>query len=128
MVEKYDQLRAQNKISPDEATCLQDEKNAVLTYQSRLRDKMVDAMEKGTALFRGIAWDGADLGKSLSEIIKKLLAKTVSDLYPKLEMGARPIDKGYPELLKANIQMQSWIFSRIIFTVSSSQSRAQCSP
>lgn len=107
MVEKYDQLRAQNKISPDEATCLQDEKNAVLTYQSRLRDKMVDAMEKGTALFRGIAWDGADLGKSLSEIIKKLLAKTVSDLYPKLEMGARPIDKGYPELLLKTVDLKA---------------------
>ena len=28
MVEKYNQLSAQHKISPDEATCLQDEKNA----------------------------------------------------------------------------------------------------
>src|SRR5262249_54555144 len=39
MVEKYDQLRAQNKISPDEATCLQDEKNSEHRYKSMLRDK-----------------------------------------------------------------------------------------
>ena len=28
MVDKYNQLSAQQKISPDEATCLQDEKNS----------------------------------------------------------------------------------------------------
>jgi hypothetical protein len=48
MVEKYDQLRAQNKITTEEATCLQDEKNAVITYQSRLQDKLTQVMEKGT--------------------------------------------------------------------------------
>ena len=40
MVEKYDQMRAQNKINADEAACLQDEKNAVLNYETRLRDKL----------------------------------------------------------------------------------------
>lgn len=107
MVEKYDQLRAQNKISPDEATCLQDEKNAVLGYQNRLRSKMGDALEQGTALFRGVSWDGADLGKSLSEIIKKLMAKAVPDLYAKLEMGARPIDKGHAELLLKTVDLKA---------------------
>ena len=107
MVEKYDQLRAQNKIAPDEATCLQDEKNAVLGYQNRLRDKLVEAMAQGTALFRGISWDGSDLGKSLSEIIKKLLGKAVLDLYPKLEMGARPIDKDYAEQLLKTVDLKA---------------------
>ena len=48
MVEKYDQLRAQNKISTDESACLQDEKNSVMGYETRLRDKLVEAMERGT--------------------------------------------------------------------------------
>jgi hypothetical protein len=65
MVEKYDQLRVQNKITSDEATCLQDEKSAVLNYQSRLRDKLTEAMEKGTSLFRGVARDASSLGKSV---------------------------------------------------------------
>jgi hypothetical protein len=107
MVEKYDQLRAQNKITPDEATCLQDEKNAVLGYQNRLRSKMVDALEQGTALFRGVSWDGADLGKSLGEIIKKLMVKVVPDLYPKLELGARPIDKGHAELVLKTVDLKA---------------------
>ena len=107
MVEKYDQLKAQNKISPDEATCLQDERNAVLNLQNRLRDKMVGAMEQGTALSRGVSWDGSGLGKNLGEIFKKLLAKVVPDLYPKLEMGARPIDKRHPELLLKTVDLKA---------------------
>jgi hypothetical protein len=99
MVEKYDQLRAQNKIAPDEATCLQDEKNAVLGYQSRLHDKLTQTMEKGTGLFRGVAWDAASLGKNLSEILKKLLGNVVPDLYPKLDMGARPLKGDEAEVL-----------------------------
>ncbi len=102
MVEKYDQLRAQNKITSEEATCLQDEKNSALNYQSRLRDKTSEAMEKGCGLFRGVARDAPSLGKSLSEIIRKLLGHVVPDLYPKLEMGSRPL-KGNEaeEILKA---------------------------
>ena len=107
MVEKYDQLRAQHKISPDEATCLQDEKNAVLNHQKRLRSKMDTALEQGTALFQGMSWDGADLGKSLGEIIKKLMTKVVPDLYQKLEMGARPIDKGHAELLLKTVDLKA---------------------
>src|SRR5262249_31948662 len=91
MVETYDQLRAQNKITTDEATCLQDEKNAVLTYQSRLRDKLTEAMERGAGMFRGVQKDAASLGKSLSEVLKKMFAYAVPYLYPKLEMGARPL-------------------------------------
>ncbi|MCA1686942.1 MAG: BREX system P-loop protein BrxC, partial [Planctomycetia bacterium] len=91
MVEKYDQLRAQNKISPDEAICLQDEKTAALNHESRLRDKLTEAMERGTGLFRGIARDAASLGKNLGEILKKLYGHVVPDLYPKLELGSRPL-------------------------------------
>jgi hypothetical protein len=91
MVEKYDQMRAQNKITTDEATCLQDEKTAALGYQSRLRDKLTEGMEHGTGMFRGVQKDAAGLGKGLSEILKKLFAHAIPFLYPKLEMGARPL-------------------------------------
>ena len=91
MVEKYAQMAAQNRISSEENSCLQDEKNAVLNYQNRLRDKFTEAMEKGTGLFRGVSWDASSLGKALSEIFKKLYGNVVPDLYPKLEMGSRPL-------------------------------------
>ena len=102
MVKKYDQLRGQNKITSEEAACLQDEKNAVLNYQPRLRDKLVEAIERGHGVFRGVGKDGPSLGKTAGEIVRKWLDHAVPYLYPKLELGARPL-KGTEaeEVLKA---------------------------
>jgi len=113
MVETYDQLRAQNKINSEQATCLQDEKNLVLTYlRPRLRDKLTDAMEKGTGLFRGVARDAASLGKSLSEIHKGLFGHVVPDLYTKLEMGSRPLrgDEAEEVLKAADLKALPQVF------------------
>ncbi len=102
MVSKYDQLRAQNNITNEEASLLQAEKNEVLRIQGRLRDKMLDALQGGTGMFRGVSKDGSVLGKTTSEMFRNLFDFAVPDLYPKLEMGARPI-KGTEadEILKA---------------------------
>ncbi len=102
MVEKYDQLRAQRKISAIEAACLQDEKNLALGYQSQLHDKLVEALEGGTGIFRGVARDASSLGKSLSEMIRTFLDRVVPDIYPRLEMGSRPLKGDEPDkILKA---------------------------
>ena len=102
MVDKYSQLSAQQKISPDEATCLQDEKNSKNGYETRLRDKLTEAMERGTGMFRGVQKDASALGKGLSEILKKLFGQIVPDLYPKLQMGSRPLKGDEAEqILKA---------------------------
>ena len=102
MVDKYNQLSAQQKISPDEATCLQDEKNTKNGYDTRLRDKLTEAMECGTGMFRGMQRDASALGKSLGEILKKLFGQVVPDLYPKLQMGSRPLKGDEAEhILKA---------------------------
>jgi len=102
MVDKYNQMSAQQKISPDEATCLQDEKNTKNAYETRLRDKLTEAMERGTGMFRGVQKDASALGKGLSEILKKLFGQVVPDLYPKLQMGSRPLKGDEAEqLLKA---------------------------
>ncbi len=102
MVDKYNQLSAQQKISPDEATCLQDEKNSKNGYETRLRDKLTEAMERGTGMFRGVQKDASALGKSLAEILKKLFGQIVPDLYPKLQMGSRPLKGDEAEqILKA---------------------------
>lgn len=91
MVDKYSQLSAQQKISPDEASCLQDEKNSKNAYETRLRDKLTEAMERGAGMFRGVQKDASALGKGLGEILKKLFGQVVPDLYPKLPMGSRPL-------------------------------------
>jgi uncharacterized protein YdbL (DUF1318 family) len=91
MIDKYKQLRAQNKISPNESECLRDEESLEQTLRSRLRDKLTDALESGTGMFRGVASDASSLGKTLGEIVKKFLGKAVPDLYPKLEMASRSL-------------------------------------
>ena len=91
MIEKYVQLRSKNEIPPDRVPLLQDEKNSELGYKARLRDKIVEAMERGTGIFRGVSYDASSLGKNLGEIIKKLCGQAVPDLYPKLELGSRPL-------------------------------------
>ena len=102
MVDKYSQLSAQQKISPDEATCLQDEKSSKNGCESRLRDKLTEAMERGTGMFRGVQKDASALGKGLGEILKKLFGQVVPDLYPKLQMGSRPLKGDEAEqILKA---------------------------
>ena len=112
MVEKYDQLRAQNKITPDEAICLQDEKNLVLKAESQFRDKITEALERGTGIFRGVARDASSLGKNLSEINKKFLEQIVPDLYPKLEMGSCPLHGDEPDdfLKAADLKALSTVF------------------
>jgi hypothetical protein len=56
-----------------------------------LREKLTEALEHGTGMFRGVQKDASALGKGLGEILKKLFGQVVPDLYPKLKMGSRPL-------------------------------------
>src|SRR2546423_13585793 len=70
-------------------------------------------MEKGTGMFRGVQKDAAGLGKGLGEILKKLFAHVVPYLYPKLEMGARPLkgDEAEQILKAADLKALPTVFS-----------------
>lgn len=112
MVNKYNQMAGQNRITNEEAASLQAEKSEVVRISNRLEEKLVDALEAGTGMFRGMSKDGSDLGKSANEIFKGLFDFAVPDLYPKLEMGARSL-KGTEaeEILKAaNLSGLSQVF------------------
>ncbi len=112
MVGKYDQLRAQGKITKEEASSLAAEKTEALRLEERLRERLERALADGRGFFRGVSKDGAALGKTLNEILKALFDYAVPDLYPKLEMGARPL-KGTEaeEILKAaNLNGLSKVF------------------
>ena len=91
MISKYRQLSAQNRITKDEAASLANEEHEVNRLQSRLRDKMVEALEKGQGIFHGVSKDAAALGKNAGEIFKRHFDGAFPELYPKLEMGFRPL-------------------------------------
>lgn len=91
MVGKYNQLRAQAKITAEESSSLATEKNQVLRYEERLKDRLEATLAQGRGYFRGVAKDGGNLGKQYDEILKGMFDYAVPYLYEKLEMGARPL-------------------------------------
>ena len=112
MVGKYDLLRAQSKITKEEASSLADEKTEALRLEERLRERLEEQLGHGTGFFRGVAKASPSLGKTLPEILKAFFDYAVPELYPKLEMGARPL-KGTEaeEILKAaNLNGLSKVF------------------
>lgn len=112
MVGKYEQLRAQGKISKEEFASLDSEKTEAMRLEEHLKRLLESELASGRGFFRGISKAGADMGNTLNEILKALFDFAVPDLYPKLEMGARPL-KGTAaeEILKAaNLNGLSKVF------------------
>jgi hypothetical protein len=112
IIAKYEQARAQNRITNEEAASLSNEKQDLSRIQSRLRDKMIEALEKGVGMFRGVSRGASSLGKNVGEIFKAQFDVAFPDLYPKLELGSRPVTgKEVDEILKAaNLSALSPIF------------------
>lgn len=102
MVGKYVQLSSQGKLTQYDPGSLDAEKLEVLRLAARQKDLLTSALITGQGFFCGVGKDGSVLGKTLPEILKTFFDYAVPALYPKLEMGARPI-KGNEaeEILKA---------------------------
>ncbi len=102
MVAKYDQLRAQAKITADESASLASEKLVVIRQEDRLKRFISDAFLQGSGFYDGNAKPGPDFGKTAPEILKGMLDYTVPRLYPKLDMGIYSLKgKEAEEILKA---------------------------
>jgi hypothetical protein len=112
MVNKYSQLRAQHRISPEEGASLSNEQNEAARYQKRLEEKLEQSLERGQGLFRGVSKEASSLGKTLSEIRNGFFDASVPDLYPKLEMGMRHVNANEAEevLKAANLQALPQVF------------------
>ncbi len=112
MIAKYEQLRAQSKIKPEESTSLSNEKQETGRREQTLKNLTIYALQKGTGFFDGVSKLGTELGKTASESLRAMLEYAIPRLYPKLEMGTRPI-KGpeADEILKAaNLNGLSKVF------------------
>ncbi len=112
MINRYSTLRSQGKITPEESNSLAGEQSEAARIQSRLREKLGDALASGQGLFHGISRDASSLGKQPAEIFKKLWDLHVPDLYPKLEMGARQLkgDEAEEVLKAANLNALPQVF------------------
>jgi len=92
MIFRYNHLRSQNKITDEEAGLLQAERGMAERIEKQLLTAVKGSLEQGTAVFRGVRKDAADLGKNLKEIVDGAVKYVVPQLYPKLELGNRPLD------------------------------------
>jgi len=85
MVAKYEQLRAQNKIKPEESTSLASEKFELDGSKVSLKNLTVHALQKGTGFFEGVI-TRVELGNSASESLRAMLDYAVPRL-PKTRNG-----------------------------------------
>lgn len=102
MISKYSQQGAQGRLIGEYSAPLENEKHEAARLHDRLREQMIEALSSGQGIFRGVIKDASDLGRTLAEMLKQLFDYAVPYLYPKLEIGARPL-KGTEaeEVLKA---------------------------
>lgn len=112
MVADNERLAAHGKLSAEESSCLSDEKVRKDRYQRELRSQIIRSLAAGSGFFRAVQKDGSSLGKEFAEIFTALCVQSIPDLYPKLELGVRPIKGDEPEkfLLAANLNGLSPIF------------------
>lgn len=99
MITRYSQLSAQNKISNDQANSLSNEQKTVQIYRTRLQDQLSQALARGNSVFNGVKRDAVVYGKVLADILRTYLQDVVPKMYPKLEMGYRPLRGNEAEVL-----------------------------
>lgn len=112
MISKYSQQGAQGRLIGEYSAPLENEKHEEARIRDRLREQMLEALSSGQGIFRGVVKDASDLGKTLAEMLKQLFDYAVPYLYPKLEMGARPLKASEAEevLKAANLNALPQIF------------------
>ena len=91
MIARHERLAAQGKISSEEVSCLADEKVRHDRVQRNLRSKLTEAVASGAGFFRGVRKDASALGQNITEVFAKLRDEVIPDLYPKFELGNRPV-------------------------------------
>jgi len=97
MVDEFDRLASQQRLSAEESACLSEEKNRRDMHTRNLRTKLADAARGGTGFFQGVQHDAAALGITLVEVFHRLFDLAVPSLYPKLEIGVLALDGNEPE-------------------------------
>jgi hypothetical protein len=115
MVSMHERLAAQGKLSPEEASCLAEEKVRRDRFQRTLRTRLAERVAVGAGFFQGVRKDASALGQSMAEIFAKLRDDAIPTLYPKFALGNRPVSGDEEEkfLTAANLNDLPPIFSMV---------------
>ena len=112
MVSEYERLASQQRLTPEESSCLGEEKNRRDSHHRKLRTKMLEAVQAGTGFFQGVQHDATAFGSYFVEVFHKLFDLVVPQLYPRLEIGVLPLHGDEPEklLTSANLNGLPQVF------------------
>jgi hypothetical protein len=112
MITMHERMGAQGKLSPEESSCLAEEKVRRDRAQRALRTRLTEAVAAGAGFFRGVRKDASALGQSISEVLAALRDYAIPFLYPKFELGNRPVkgDEAEKLLTAANLNGLPAIF------------------
>jgi hypothetical protein len=112
MITEHERLAAQNRLAPEERALLAEEKGRHDRYRRELRARMLEALQSGTGFFRGVQQDGSALGQRFEDVARALLENTIPQMFPKLELGNRPLKGDEPEkfLTAANLNALPGVF------------------
>jgi len=91
MVSMHERLAAQGKLAPEETACLAEEKVRRDRNQRTLRTRLAERVTAGVGFFQGVRKDASALGQTLADIFAKLRDDAIPTLYPKFDMGNRPV-------------------------------------
>lgn len=107
MVSMHERLAAQGQLSAEESSSLTDEKVRRDRSQRELRGKLGEVTQAGTGFFQSVQKDASTLGQSLPDIIHGLLDYAVPTLYPKIELGNRPVKGDEAEKLLTAVNLST---------------------
>jgi hypothetical protein len=112
MIDKYEHVAGQQSITDLEKGLLIAERAQREQTEAKLMATLRTGIESGVGFFQALKFDAGDLGKDLGSMIRALCDKAVPTLYPKVEMGCRPLDGDEPEefLKQANLNSLPPIF------------------
>lgn len=107
MISTHERMGAQGSLTAEEVSCLAEEKTRRDRCQRNMRSKIAEALQAGTGFFRGVQHDGSALGKELPEVVHGMLDRVIPDLYPKLELGIRPLKGDEPEKMLTAVNLNA---------------------
>lgn len=112
MIDRYTHLSGQQSITDLEKGLLAAERGNLGKLEARLTSQVKSGLETGVCFFRALKYEAGDLGGTVASMAKGLCDKAIPTLYPKVELGCRPLsgDEAEEFLKAANLNSLGPVF------------------
>lgn len=102
MVDQYENVAAQNQLTPAERECLDMERTVLRAHRSGAAELVRQSLIDGTLVFRGQLFEGGEGSQSPPARLGRVLDRVIPALYQHIGLGAVPLTgREVDELLRA---------------------------